>query len=140
MSSIDLVGMLRERAEKFLRYACLARDNGDYDAAMFFAEQAARLRIKASLLRMLGFIPGTHGLRELLSLVARALGDLGVNPSSVSSFAENNRRALSRLEEAYTASRYLPSVYVKEDVEESLAVVKRIFDLMDRAEREVFGV
>jgi HEPN domain-containing protein len=59
-------------------------------------EQAAQLRVKSVILRILGYTPRTHRVRELLAVLAEALSSL--NKSSLASrikgFVEENREAL----------------------------------------------
>lgn len=57
---------LTRRAAAFWRHALEALDRGEYDLACFLAEQAVQLKIKALLVRVAGYTPRGHGLRELL--------------------------------------------------------------------------
>jgi HEPN domain-containing protein len=65
--------------------------------------QAAQLRVKSVILRILDYTPRTHKVRELLAVLAEALSSL--NKSSLASrikgFVEENREALRLIEEAY---------------------------------------
>jgi hypothetical protein len=54
-------------------------------------------------------------------------------------FANSNRETLRMLDEAYTASRYLPRIYEYEDVSEALRIVENAFKLLSRVEEDVFG-
>jgi HEPN domain-containing protein len=66
MSSMSLIEVMQKRSRKFYEYALRALERGDYDMVMFMYEQAAQLRLKALLLRILGFTPRSHQLREFL--------------------------------------------------------------------------
>ena len=68
MGSIDDVDRLLRRAKRFRRDAVAAYNEGYYDVACFYAEQAVQLKIKAYILRNLGFMPRIHVIRELLSI------------------------------------------------------------------------
>ncbi len=57
----------------FLREATRLLNEGEYDIACFFAEQALQLRLEALLLRILGHVLRGHGVRELLGLLVKAL-------------------------------------------------------------------
>jgi len=76
MGSIDLVELLKKRSSLFYEYAREALSRGHYDMAMFHAEQALQLRLKALALRILGYIPRIHSVRELL-VVAKSLDAVG---------------------------------------------------------------
>ena len=47
--------ILVKRSKSFYNYALEALSRGDFDLALFLLEQAAQLRVKALLLRLLGF-------------------------------------------------------------------------------------
>ncbi len=140
MSSMRDVELLRRRSAGFLSHAREALQRGEYDLACFFAEQALQLRLKALLLRMLGVLPRTHGLRELLGILSGALGEHGRRDLAreVSGLARDFRSQLRILEEAYVGSRYLAREYAPEDASESVDLVGRVCRLIDRVEEEVF--
>jgi HEPN domain-containing protein len=64
MSSMSLIEVMQKPSRKFYEYALRALES--YDMVMFMCEQAAQLRLKALLLRILGFTPRSHQLREFL--------------------------------------------------------------------------
>ncbi|MEM0225858.1 MAG: HEPN domain-containing protein [Thermofilaceae archaeon] len=142
MGSIEHVEILRRRSLLFRDYAAEALQRGHYDLAAFYAEQALQLRLKSLLLRILGYVPRIHSVRELLGLLYRALRELGreESASALSRFSEDRREALRALDEAYTASRCLPKVYEAADAEKLLAAVGEAFELPDSVERGVFSV
>ena len=53
--------ILVKRSKSFYNYALEALSRGDFDLALFLLKQAAQLRVKALLLRLLGFTPGGVG-------------------------------------------------------------------------------
>ncbi len=140
MSSMRDVELLRRRSAGFWSHAREALQRGEYDLACFFAEQALQLRLKALLLRMLGVLPRTHGLRELLGILSGALEEHGRRDLAreVSGLARDLRSQLRILEEAYVGSRYLAREYASEDASESVDLVGRVCRLIDRVEEEVF--
>ncbi len=79
---IEEVRVLVERARGFLELARLSLERGLVDLAVFNAEQAAQLRLKATLLRLQGSYPRVHSLRYLLSSVSRILDDMGLSELS----------------------------------------------------------
>ncbi|MEM4444573.1 MAG: HEPN domain-containing protein [Thermofilum sp.] len=142
MGSIEHVEILRGRSLLSREYAAEALQKGHHDLSVFCAEQAQQLRLKSLLLRMLGYVPRVHSVRELLGLLHRALKELGKEEpaGTLSRFSEDRREALRALDEAYTASRYLPKVYEAADAEKLLAAVSEAFELLDSLERDVFSV
>ena len=140
MCSMNYVELLYKRGRMFYDYAIVAFERGDYDMTVFMCEQAAQLSLKAILLRILGFIPRVHGIRELLGSLSKALEGLGKAELSldISRFVEGNREDLRSLEEAYTSSRYIARVYEREDALRSLKVVEKLFKLIEKVEGDVF--
>ena len=100
---MDPVELLRRRSARFYDYARIAFDNGDYDITVFMCEQATQLYMKSLLLRMLGFTPRSHRvrelLRELLGILLKALDRLGRVEFSqeIARFSDVNRDALRAL-------------------------------------------
>jgi HEPN domain-containing protein len=110
----------------------------------FMCEQAAQLFMKSLLLRMRGFAPRGHRVRELLGILLkaldrRALDRLGRVKLSQESFrfSDVNRDALRLLDEAYTSSRYLSGVYERKVAFKALKVVEELFKLLEVVERSV---
>lgn len=64
IGSYNSVEILIKRGKAFYSYALEAIDRGDYDLVLFFLEQAAQLRLKALLLRLLGFAPKEYVLES----------------------------------------------------------------------------
>ncbi|MFZ8788452.1 MAG: HEPN domain-containing protein [Acidilobaceae archaeon] len=141
MSSMDPVELLRRRAVRFYDYARIAFDNGDYDMTVFMCEQAAQLYTKSLLLRMLGFTPRGHRVRELLGVLLKALDRLGRVELSqeIARFNDVNKDALRLLEETYTSSRCPSGVYGRRDALKALKVVEELFKLLEVVERSVFS-
>jgi len=103
-------------------------------------EQAAQLRLKALLLRILGFTPRSHQLRELLGTLLKTIERFGKPELAreVQNFVDEYREDLRALEEAYTGSRYLAGVY-EEDASEAVRVVENLFKLIEVIEDNVFS-
>lgn len=125
MGSYDDVSRLLRRAEKFRKDAINAYNEGYYDISCFYAEQAVQLRIKAYMLRNLGFIPRIHGIRDLLSIIYKYTRD-----ERIIEFIGKNRDLLKELEEGYTETRYGSIDYTEEDAKECLNIMEKLFNLI----------
>lgn len=88
--------------------------------------------MKAHLLRMLGFTPRSHQVRELLGTLSKTLERFGKPELSreVAKFVNENRDDLRALEDAYTGSRYLAGAYEREDALKAVEVVEKLFNLL----------
>jgi HEPN domain-containing protein len=141
MGSHDHVDILVRRSKSFYSYALEALSRGDFDLALFLLEQATQLRVKALLLRLLGFIPKEHRIRELLGILAKYLESLNREELArlVQQFVDVWRSELRVVEEAYTGSRYLLRIYDKSDVEKALKVVEELFKVVEAVESSVFS-
>ncbi|KYH36246.1 MAG: HEPN domain containing protein [Candidatus Bathyarchaeota archaeon B24] len=73
----ERVNLLKDRARVFLELAEELRGRGRLDLAMFNVDQAFQLRVKATMLRLLGVIPRIHGVRGLLGMLVRRLAPRG---------------------------------------------------------------
>jgi HEPN domain-containing protein len=108
---------------------------------MSMCEQAAQLRLKALPLRMLGFTPRSHQLRELLGTLLKTIERFGKPELAreVQNFVDEYREDLRALEEAYTGSRYLAGVFVEEEASEAVRVAENLFKLIEVIEDNVFS-
>ncbi len=109
--SFEEAEILRERAEAFLRNAKRMFSEGDYDLAAFCVEQFCQLLVKHRLLIETGTYPRTHSLIRLLRALSMARG------GELDDFLEEEVLNLTRLEDAYVVSRYLPRRYERREVE-----------------------
>lgn len=121
MSSRE-AALLKRRAEAFLRNAQSLFGSGDYDLAMFSLEQHCQLLVKYCLFYLEGTYPRTHSLTQLLRELAKR--DEGINEL----LHGENYLYVTKLEDAYLASRYIPREYDKEEVAPTLTFVKEVFD------------
>jgi HEPN domain-containing protein len=124
----------REEADRALRHARLAADDGLHNWACFSAEQAAQLAVKA-LLHGIGRGPWGH---DLVSLGDELAGAGLAVPDGI-------RDALRRLGRHYMPARYPDahpagspaSHYGTADWVQACDDARAIFDLVDRAWREL---
>jgi HEPN domain-containing protein len=141
VGSLEHSELSRKHCRVFYEYAQQAFERCDYDTTLFMCEQAIQLCLKSILLRMLGFIPRGHGVRELLGVLSRMLREIGRMELSlrVSSFIEGHRDTLLLIEEAYIASRYLAKTYEREDAEKAIEAAGELIKLLEGVEQDVFS-
>ena len=141
MNAYEHVERLKRRARRFLAHAHTALRDGDFDIACFCAEQAAQPRLKALFLRMVGYVPRTHDVRELLGDLVSALKALGRGElaSHIATFSRDNRDVLRRLDEAYTGARYLPHEFDEEDARACVEVAEMLINMLNEIEDDAFA-
>ena len=107
---------------------------------MFYTEQALQLMLKALALRMLGYVPRTHSIREIIALIVKTLRELSKRELAqlLEDFSRSYRDALRILEEAYIASRYLEKSYERDDAERAVKVVEEAINILGKIEQRVF--
>ena len=115
MERRKLYEMLLKRAKRLYEDALRSYNDGFYDLALVYLEQALQLFLKAKALEKYGKFPKTHNLRLLLEIL-----DLKLSKEDI--------LVLDLLEDAYIAGRYLEKEYSKEECEKALEFVKKIFD------------
>ena len=137
----ERVELLKDRARFFLGLARELLGRGRLDVSAFSVEQAIQLRVRASLLRFTGEIPGVHSIRELLGMLARVLEDLGFadEVQRVRGFVREHRDVLVDVEDAYTMARYAVFTAGVREVEEMIRVAEKLFKLLDWVEERVLG-
>jgi len=108
------MSFLVENSQSFLRVAKRDLEEGEYDPAVFHAEQAPQMCVKYKLYLKYGDYPKTHRLKELL-------GALGQNCDPL---------VVDLLEEAYIGSRHLPVRYAGETARRVVAEVERLMRKM----------
>ena len=126
MSSIEEAEILRERAYAFLRNAKRLFEEGEYDLAAFNVEQFCQLILKYKLLIKTGTYPRTNSLLRLL----RELDKLQPK-KNIRSFIDSELMFLTRIEDAYIVSRYLPRRYERKEVEELLKFAERFREVIE---------
>ena len=137
MNHVDL---LKRRGLLFFEYAKEALSKEHYDMCMFYAAQALQLMLKALALRMLGYVPRTHSIREIIALIVKTLRELSKRELAqlLEDFSRSYRDALRILEEAYIASRYLEKSYERDDAERAVKVVEEAINILGKIEQCVF--
>lgn len=122
-----LVSLLRRRSKRALERALRDLDAGDYDGAVFDAEQAVQLYLKSIILEYTDATPRTHNLRQLIGVVGRLLGA----ENEFNEFIRRNRFKLHTLEDAYYSSRYLPKEFTKEDAVELIRFAREVIGFVE---------
>ncbi|MCI2415732.1 MAG: HEPN domain-containing protein [Candidatus Aramenus sp.] len=127
------VERLKRRARRFLDDANEDLAKGYYDVALFHVEQTIQLYVKGVILELFGKEYTGHGVRELLSYLAKLLDENGYKELSlrVSEFTRENRLNLLKIEDAYISSRYEDVEYDVKEAEESLGLAEKLIALLD---------
>ncbi|MEM0329531.1 MAG: HEPN domain-containing protein [Nitrososphaerota archaeon] len=123
--SADEAEILRMRAHAFLRNARRLLDEGEYDLAAFNIEQFCQLILKYKLLIRTGTYPRTHSIIRLL----RDLDKL-VPEKNLARFIDSEIILLTKMEDAYIGSRYLPRRYERREVEELLKLADKLEEVI----------
>ncbi len=128
--SSEYVEKLKRRAKAFLLEAKRVEDP---DLAMFFAEQAAQLYMKAVHYELFGSMVRGHRLRELLALLIKSLDEHSYHREAekLLEFVDKNRRILIMLEEAYTMSRYGDVEYTRSEADRATVIVEELLNLLE---------
>lgn len=121
MRHVDEVRLLRKRAKSFFARARDSLAYGDYDVAVFLAEQALQLYLKSVILEELGDFPRTHSLTFLITQF-RKLPQQG----ELVNLLEKSKTVVRLMEDAYIASRYLPRTYGEEDAKAAVELVEEV--------------
>ncbi|PUA33071.1 MAG: DNA-binding protein [Candidatus Terraquivivens tikiterensis] len=120
--SFEEAELLKERAELFLENARQLIERGIYDLAAFNIEQYCQLILKHKLLVRTGTYPRTHSLTKLVNELSRLASSMDILINKEEYFL-----MLTRIEDAYIGSRYLPRRYNKIEVE---AMYKFVIEVM----------
>ena len=132
----EFVERLRRRAGVFMRVAETLLVEGEYDLTCFNADQAARLYVKSTILRLFGELPRIHGVRELLGYLATRLYESGYveQATSIREFVRENRYALSVLEEACIGARYGLRSFSEADARSAVETISKLVKLLGEVE------
>ncbi len=117
--SFEEAEVLKERAEAFLRNAKNLLKEGEYDLAAFSIEQYCQLILKYKLLIKTGTYPRTHSLIRLIRELARVVRDAEKLLDDII--------MITKIEDSYIGSRYLPRRYEKAEVEAMLKYIEEKF-------------
>jgi len=123
------VKLLRSRSLRMLVHAEECLRSRDYDLAAFLAEQSVQLYLKSVILELVGEVPRTHSIRQLLHMI-RTILDKEM-AERIDEFVHSHRRLLTGLEEAYLASRYLFRIYEKDESEELVRFAKEVIRFVE---------
>ena len=120
------VETLLRRSGDYMELANSAFESGKYDAAIFLAEQALQLYIKALLIKYANLRIRSHSIRELL----HRIGQIFEREDLIGEFIRSNRKLLRELEDAYIGTRYEARSYYREDAEELMEFITRVMDFV----------
>jgi len=129
ISSLESVDIMLKKSKMFLNSAKGNIERKLYDVACFDADQAAQLFLKAHILKFIGFVPRTHGIRTLLGHLASVPK---INKTTITRFVSDHRSDLIMLEVAYLRSRYSGEAYNRQDAKECIEVAEKVIELVRR--------
>jgi len=131
VGSVDEAEALSARSVKFINLASTCLKQEVYDLACFNAQQGTQMLLKALTLKKLGYIPRTHGIRELVGNLGKQL-----NLQELSEYMKAHRLELTALEDAYISSRYFVKEFTKDDAEECIRIAREVVQLVQRTVRD----
>ncbi|MEM4970846.1 MAG: HEPN domain-containing protein [Sulfolobales archaeon] len=137
----ERVELLKRRSRVFLGVGRELLERGVLDLAAFNIQQSCQLRVKASMLRLLGDFPRIFSVRELLGILAARLDEMGFSGVAMSlrDFARRYRDSLADIDAIYTMARYGFFTYTAKDVEEMLRICGELDRVLEEVERDVLG-
>ena len=118
-----------KKSKMFMSSAAGNADRRLYDVACFDAEQAVQLFLKAYVLKFVGFVPRTHGIRVLMGHLASVPK---IDKKAVMRFVSDNRNDLIMLEFAYIRSRYSGEAYNRQDAKKCIEVAEKVIEFARR--------
>jgi len=133
--------LLEKRAKNMIVLAEKLLEEELYDLAVLNAEYAAQLYLKAVLYRLTGEEYRGHNIRVLLGFLALVLEEKEFRELAerVRMFSKRERRVLAELEEGHTRAVYAPFEYSREQAERLVSSAKRLVELLESVEAEVFS-
>lgn len=105
----------------FLENAKRLIEEGFYDLAAFNIEQYCQLILKYKLLIKTGAYPRTHSLTRLVSELSKLASTLNILIDK-----EEYLLMLTKIEDAYIGSRYLPRRYSRIEVEAMMKFIAEV--------------
>jgi len=137
----ERVELLKSRSKRFLEVGIELLQKEVLDLAAFNIQQSCQLRVKATMLRLLGEIPRVHSIRELLGMLSAKLEEAGFRDvsSTLKDFARAYREVLADIDSVYIMSRYLLFTFTSGDVKEMAQVCSELHKLLDGVEEHVLG-
>ncbi len=131
MSHIREVELFKKRSKIMLKEARAQLSKGHYDLAVFLAEQAVQLYLKAVILNKTGTMSRTHTIRDLMGALRIIYPK---KAKEIDNFVKQNRSLFIRLEEAYISSRYLFREYREDEAEELVKFAEEVMKFVRNIE------
>ncbi len=125
--SAEEIEVLSERANSFLRNARSPFEEGDYDLSAFNVQQFSQLTLKHKLLAKTGTYPRAHSLVRLMRDLDAASAGKGLL-----SFIDSEILLLTKVDDAYIVSRYIPRRYEKAEAQLLLNFAERLKGAVER--------
>jgi Uncharacterized conserved protein related to C-terminal domain of eukaryotic chaperone, SACSIN len=117
---------LKDRGLRFFKNGFELFKRGEYDLSAFNIEQAVQLILKYAIWKKLGDFEKTHEISKLLNDYKNLIDE----KEKFEEFIKKYERTINDLEIAYIESRYLPSQFFKEQIEEMINFFEDLIDLI----------
>ena len=125
--SLEEIEILKERAEKILDERRASSQKWHLRPCSLQRPAFLELYLKYKLFLLVGDYPKTHSIKKLLKEIGKAAGKF----EEIRKFMIENIDGISNLENAYITSRYIPTEFEREEVENMLRLAKKIRELVD---------
>jgi HEPN domain-containing protein len=129
MSSFDDSLFLKRRAQSFLENAKRNLEENNIDLAAFSVEQSVQLFLKFILFQKKGDYPKTHSLKVLFKEISNFIPEF-------KKLFEDNLQLIGNLESAYIGARYLPMIFLDEEVRMMINFAEKVKRLVEKHERK----
>jgi HEPN domain-containing protein len=129
MSSFDYSLFLKRRAQGFLENAKRNLEENNIDLAAFSVEQSVQLFLKFILFQKKGDYPKTHSLKVLFKEISNFIPEF-------KKLFEDNIQVIGNLESAYIGARYLPMIFLEDEVKMMINFAEKVKRLVEKHERK----
>jgi len=129
MSKFDDTLFLKRRAQDFLENGKRNLEEKKFDLAAFNIEQSVQLFLKFVLFQKKGDYPKTHSLKFLFKEISEYIPELN-------KLFEKNIEIIGDLESAYIGARYLPMIFLENEVKKMIVFAENVKKLVEKYERK----
>lgn len=120
--------ILKDRGLRFYKNAVELYNRGEFDLSAFNLDQASQLLLKYSIWEKLGDFEKTYEISKLLNDYKKLVKDSG----KIDEIIKRYKKTIIDLEVAYIESRYLPSTFFKDQIEDMINFVQELIDIIEK--------